>query len=108
MEKLKKSGGYRLNSGRPKGSGKFKENTHPIRVPKSLIPQIHDMLDYYVTNLSQIRASSDHSIYEPALGVPVALPLYSSRVAAGFPSPADDHMESSLDLNQYLIKHPAA
>ena len=34
-------------------------------------------------------------------------PLYSS-VAAGFPSPAEDHMESSLDLNQHLIKHPSA
>ena len=35
------------------------------------------------------------------------IPLYSS-VAAGFPSPAEDHMESSLDLNQHLIKHPSA
>jgi len=35
------------------------------------------------------------------------IPLYNS-VAAGFPSPAEDHMESSLDLNQHLIKHPSA
>ena len=35
------------------------------------------------------------------------IPLYSS-VAAGFPSPAEDHMDSSLDLNQHLIKHPSA
>jgi len=35
------------------------------------------------------------------------IPLYDS-VAAGFPSPAEDHMESSLDLNQHLIKHPSA
>ena len=35
------------------------------------------------------------------------IPLYSS-VAAGVPSPAEDHMESSLDLNQHLIKHPSA
>ncbi|WP_419421183.1 LexA family protein [Legionella sp. D16C41] len=34
--------------------------------------------------------------------------LYSSKVAAGFPSPADDYLESTLDLNEYLIKHPAA
>ncbi|STX55667.1 SOS (error prone) mutagenesis protein UmuD (RumA) [Legionella beliardensis] len=34
--------------------------------------------------------------------------LYSSKVAAGFPSPADDYLELSLDLNEYLIKHPAA
>jgi DNA polymerase V len=29
-------------------------------------------------------------------------------VSAGFPSPAEDYMESKLDLNKYLIKHPAA
>lgn len=36
------------------------------------------------------------------------LPLYASRVTAGFPSPADDYMEPPLDLNQHLVKHPAA
>jgi DNA polymerase V len=37
-----------------------------------------------------------------------ALPLAVCRVPAGFPSPADDYMEGSLDLNEHLIKHPAA
>lgn len=36
------------------------------------------------------------------------LPLYMSRIKAGFPSAADDHLEKHLDLNEYLIKHPAA
>ena len=36
------------------------------------------------------------------------LSLYSSSVAAGFPSPADDHIEGKLDLNNYLVKHPSA
>lgn len=36
------------------------------------------------------------------------LPLFSSSVACGFPSPADDHMDASLDLNLHLVKHPAA
>tara|TARA_R110002167_G_scaffold51995_3_gene150430 strand:+ start:1228 stop:1653 length:426 start_codon:yes stop_codon:yes gene_type:complete len=36
------------------------------------------------------------------------LPLYGSRVAAGFPSPADDYLEAKLDLNSHLIKHPSA
>lgn len=38
----------------------------------------------------------------------LSLPLASSDAACGFPSPADDHLEGELDLNQYLIKHPAA
>jgi len=29
-------------------------------------------------------------------------------VPAGFPSPADDYVEKSLDLNEHLIAHPAA
>ena len=29
-------------------------------------------------------------------------------VSAGFPSPAEDYIEGNLDLNEYLIKHPAA
>jgi DNA polymerase V len=36
------------------------------------------------------------------------LPLYESRVSAGFPSPADDELDETLDLNKYLVKHPEA
>lgn len=38
----------------------------------------------------------------------VALPLFSSGVAAGFPSPADDHVERQLDVAQLLVRRPAA
>ena len=36
------------------------------------------------------------------------IPLVSAKVQAGFPSPADDHMERSLDLNEHLVKNPAS
>ena len=36
------------------------------------------------------------------------IPLMSSTVTAGFPSPADDHLDLPIDLNEYLVKHPAA
>ena len=36
------------------------------------------------------------------------LPLQSCKVQAGFPSFADDAIEDNIDLNKYLIKHPAA
>lgn len=36
------------------------------------------------------------------------LPLFSSRVSAGFPSPADDYIDQKLDLNEHLIQHEAA
>ena len=38
----------------------------------------------------------------------VALPLFTGKVAAGFPSPADDYVEKTLDLNDLLVKKPAA
>ncbi len=36
------------------------------------------------------------------------LPLFTSKVSAGFPSPADDHLEASIDLNQLCIHNPPA
>ena len=36
------------------------------------------------------------------------LPLFSAKVQAGFPSPADDHLERSIDLNEELIRNPAS
>ena len=35
-------------------------------------------------------------------------PLFISSIQAGFPSPADDFIDTKLDLNEHLIKHPAA
>jgi DNA polymerase V len=35
-------------------------------------------------------------------------PLLLCRMAAGFPSPAEDFLEKRLDLNDYLIKNPPA
>ena len=39
---------------------------------------------------------------------PLFLPFILSRVSAGFPSPADDYIETSIDLNRELIRHPFA
>jgi len=36
------------------------------------------------------------------------LPFYPIRVMAGFPSPADDHLENEIDLVAYLVRRPAA
>ncbi len=36
------------------------------------------------------------------------LPLFSCKVSAGFPSPAQDYVEQTLDLNQLCIHRPAA
>ena len=36
------------------------------------------------------------------------IPMVTAIVDAGFPSPADDHLERSIDLNEELIRNKAA
>jgi DNA polymerase V len=38
----------------------------------------------------------------------IKLPKISCSVPLGFPSPADDFIDSNLDLTELLIKHPSA
>lgn len=44
-------------------------------------------------------------IYELDQSTNLELPFFTTRISAGFPSPADDHIDQKLDLNS-LIKHP--
>jgi len=47
------------------------------------------------------------AVYSPDPNAPErALPLMSSSVRAGFPSPADDFVEKRLDLNQHFVRNP--
>ena len=36
------------------------------------------------------------------------IPLFSCRIAAGFASPADDHLDNPIDLNKMMAPKPAA
>ena len=36
------------------------------------------------------------------------VPLFSCRIAAGFASPADDHLDNHIDLNKLMVPKPAA
>jgi DNA polymerase V len=47
-------------------------------------------------------------IFKADTGTKQPLPLYLSRIKAGFPSPAEDYLDKKLDLNEHLIKHPAS
>lgn len=44
--------------------------------------------------------------FSPALALQV--PMVGAEVQAGFPSPAEDFTEGSLDLNQLLVQRPAS
>lgn len=99
-------GGRRSNAGRPRTA----EPSKVMRVPLRQVPFIRAVIagdkDGTPTDLA-VR-------FRQQVWVPVDAPtevsctLYQSRVAAGFPSPADDDREGQLDLNRYLIDRPAA
>lgn len=45
----------------------------------------------------------------PVENIPfTSVTFFDEGVPAGFPSPAEDHMDLDLDLSSYLIQHPSA
>ena len=48
------------------------------------------------------------AIYKNESTKKLRLVLFMSKISAGFPSPAEDYIDKSLDLNEHLIQHPAA
>ena len=104
----KTRGGVRAGAGRKKGSSVYGETTTAIRVPESLLPEVKTLLDRRKRQCC-LAGKLSADIYYPA-DKPGALPLplFSGKVAAGFPSPADDYIEKTLDLNELLVQKPAA
>ena len=98
----KKHGGARSNAGRKKGSSVYGESTRAIRIPESMIPKVKTMLDLRKQPLK------NDILFPAKQAKTVALPLFTGKVAAGFPSPADDYVEKTLDLNELLVQKPAA
>ncbi len=59
-----------------------------------------DIIKNHISNIAKIFSFDKRTRQK--------LPLFISKISAGFPSPADDFIEKKLDLNEYLIKKPAA
>ena len=60
-------------------------------------------------SLAPYGARSNHPGAAPGTPPPpCALPLFPHKVPAGFPSPAEEYAECSLDLNRYLVADPDA
>jgi len=74
-------GGKRVGAGRPKGAGPHGESTKPIRIPLSMLEQVTQMIL--------------HKGYK--------IPLYRSKVPAGYPEQGDTSIEEYIDLYQKLI-----
>ena len=95
--KHNKRGGFRVSAGRKSGSGCFGESTKVIRVPTSRVTEINQ----YIRRPQ--AGNTDIVMLPHPTPQKIQLKLFDHKVPAGFPSPADDHIEKSLDLNEYLI-----
>lgn len=104
----KQAGGKREGAGRKSGSGTYKEPTTVIRIPSSQKPVISDFLNAYAkkqqtdNQQAQLDPVSDFAWPTPN-PTPQRLTLFNTKVSAGFPSPADDHVEKRLDPSEFLI-----
>lgn len=103
-------GGKRPGAGR---KTKFGEPTALIRVPESVRPVVIDFL----SELALKRQAEAQEPKWPAHLKPVRLaenptafkvPLFAHSVRAGFPSPADDYVADTLDLNDHLMPRKEA
>ena len=61
-----------------------------------------------VSKIFEIKYNNDDDDNNKEKKLKIKLPLYDTRISAGFPSPAEDYIDKKLDLNEHLIKHPSA
>lgn len=74
----------------------FSHQAKVIIIPENALPS--DLLAHY-SDIVSLPTKTPKSC---------PLPLFMGKVSAGFPSPADDYIEKTLDLNELLIQKPAA
>lgn len=100
-------GGVRENAGR---KAQFNEPTKVIRVPESQVNFIKNWLlnNVKTNNLTDFNSKLNVQPVHPNNDKIYHIPLATERVAAGFPSPAQDDIEQALDLNEYLIRNENA
>lgn len=90
-------GGLRVGAGRKKDTGPYAESTKVVRIPHSRVKAVkHFLLHQMTSNVESFIMPAEQARVNP-------ITLFSHKVPAGFPSPADDHAEKRLDLNEYLI-----
>jgi DNA polymerase V len=102
-------GGSRPGAGRKPGGGLYGEPTTVLRVPASQAGPIRDFL-FALTQKRQ-RDAQDNVLELTEFvsdSQKMSLPLYTSKVAAGFPSPADDHVERRLNPSDYLVDNDSS
>lgn len=109
-----KRGGMRPSAGR---KPQYDEPTAVIRVPVSKKQLVKDFLKTGVVDgnsgllafpTAQQDLSSELSLTRVKALTHYQIPVAQELIPAGFPSPAEDHIEDVLDLNEHLIRNKSA
>ncbi|ROH88603.1 peptidase S24 [Pseudomethylobacillus aquaticus] len=105
----KAHGGARQGAGRKPDP--MTEPSTVVRLPLSAVAPVRD----FVTALKRKRqlnaldpVGDILQSVAPEQASRLALPLFSSKVSAGLPSPADNHVDKRLDTNEYLVERPGS
>ena len=105
---IKTHGGRRLGAGRKPGNS-VAQPTTVIRVPVNTTETIKNFVSALKRKHTlQGQAGVVDLIQFAQAKQRVILPLYTSKVSAGFPSPADDHVEQRLNPSDYLVENDTA
>lgn len=94
--------------GRPSGTGRYREPTQVMRVPESQVQAVRDFLRPFRRAPGPGGEVFPMGPVSARAGSGMRLPLMGWPVRAGFPSPAEDYVEASLDLNEMLAPNPEA
>ena len=97
MEQIAGRGGARPRAGRPAGK--------PTKVVRLPVP-VADLARRVAQG--PLRAGGINVFLDVEARIGTTVPLMSTSVRCGFPSPADDHLDRPLDFNELLIDNPAA
>ena len=58
--------------------------------------------------LKSLYKTKTLELYASDTSTTLNMPYFENGVSAGFPSPAEDHTQSKIDLNNLLIENPSA
>jgi DNA polymerase V len=88
-----------------KGIGGRPRSASPIRVVRLPLP-----VATLARRLAEgrLRAGDINGFLDVQADSVGAVPMANGTAACGFPSPADDHLDSPLDFNELLVRNPSA
>lgn len=97
--------------GKRQGAGaklKFGEPSRVVRVPESQAEKVVNFFKHVREGLPQLNPNDISELFEVSMQNRFSGELYLNSVQAGYPSPGNDYYEGKLDLNDHLIRNPAA